>query len=516
MKGYKRRGRIAVTQCALLGFGLASSAVFGSDLDAAPAEAGDVGNGIKLSGYVRTWASFNLQDPPETAANDRGDLSMLRTAVSLNADAKTGPLQWKAIGRVDREYRTRYLQRLENQNKATLPGGPGSDILSLYNQGELREFYVDVNPTDRLQLRIGKQQVVWGETDFFHLTDLMQGFDFRWRSFLERDNDELRKPLIMLNAKLDVPEANGALQVVVRPGVDRDRDIGNTFDLSGGRWALQPNKGVDFLAPGALNYNYRHPNGNTKDVTGGARWTGLAGPVNYSVSYLKTFNPNPVVNSAFVPYKVAPTGALGDFIYPKIDVFGASVSGEVAPLDAVLSSEVAYQRNVPYNVGSNFFGGALPGFGGIKTKDVVVASLRFDKQLRLMQYLGTSQASFFSAQLFDTWIQNFNRADDLVELAGFGAPVKKHTTMLTGYIVLNYKNSTVNPQLAVGADVSNGDAFMIPSVEFKWGNNWRLVAEADLFFPSHQKQPGQIETAAHPLAGFAHNDQLMLRLTYQF
>jgi hypothetical protein len=441
---------------------------------------------------------------------------MLRGALSLNVDAKTGPLQWKAVGRIDREYRTRYLERLETQNRNNLAGGPGSRILDLYDKAELREFYVDYSPTDRLQFRLGKQQVVWGETDFFHLTDLLQGFDFRWRSFLERENDEVRKPLILLNSKLDVPELNGALQVVLRPGLDRNRDIGNTFDLSGGRWALQPNKGVDFLAPGALNYDYHHPDGDADDVTGGVRWTGLAGPVNYALSYLKTFNPNPVVNSAFAPYKVKPSGKLGDFIYPKIDVFGGSVSGEVPQIDAVLSAEAAFQRDVPYNVGSAFLGGALPGFGGIKTKDVIVTSLRFDKQLRLMEALGTNQASFFSVQLFDTWIQRFKRAEDLIELAGFGAPVRKHTTILSGFLVLNYANSTINPQLAFASDVSNGDAFLIPSVEFKWGNNWRLLAEADLFFPKHQKRPGQIETAAHPLAGFAHNNQLMLRLTYQF
>jgi hypothetical protein len=501
-------------QAISMGLVMACGGAFAADNEAAPIADSD--NSFRLGGYVRSWASFNMQNQPETTQNDRGSLSMLRSSLSLNADAQTGPFQWKAIGRLDREYKTNYLQHLEDRNKAYLAGGPGSSIMSLYNQGELRELYFDVSPTDRLHLRVGKQQVVWGETDFFHTTDLIHGFDFRWRSFIERDNDEIRKPLILLNAKLDVPEANGTLQVIVRPGLDRDRDIGNTYDLSGGRWASQPNKGVDYLSPAALNMNYRHPDGNTKDTTGGVRWTGISGPVNYSLSYLKTYNPNPVVNSVFAPYKQTPTGTLGDFIHPKIDVYGMSVSGDVPAIDAVVSAEVAYQRDVPYNVGTNFFFGALPGFGGIKTKNVVVSALRLDKQLRLMEMLGTNQPSFFSIQLFDTWIRNYNRADDLVELAGFGAPVREHTTMLTGFITLNYNHSKINPGLAFGADVTNGDAFLIPSVEFQWGNNWRLVAEADLFFPRNQKNPGQVETSAHPLGGFAHNNQLLLRLTYQF
>lgn len=474
-------------------------------------------NSFQLGGYVREWASANLQNVPETPQNDRGDISMLRSSVLLDANAKLGMFKWKAIGRVDREYKTNYLTRLEGANRKNSPGGPGSNIMDLYNQGELRELYVDFNPVDRVNLRIGKQQVVWGETDFYHLTDLIHGFDFRWRSFLEVDNDELRKPLILLNGKIAIPEANGNLQIVVRPGLDRDKDIGNTFDLSGGRWALQPFKGTDFLAPGFLTMNYRHPDGNAKNVTGGARWSGsLPGSVNYSLSYLKTFNPNPVVNSAFVPYKEKPVGVAGDFIYPKIDLFGASVSGEIAAIDAVVGAEFAYQRNVPYNVGSNFFNGALPGFGGITKKNVLVTSVRMDKQLRLQPYLGTNQASFFSLQLFDTWIRDYKTSDDLVALAGWGAAPKEHTTVVSGFITLNYANSTINPGLAFGADLSSGDAFLIPSVEFAMGNNWRLRAEADIFIPKNQKRPSQIEQSSYPLGNFANNDQLLVRLTYQF
>lgn len=473
-------------------------------------------SGLRLGGYARSWVSFNLQSPAETAENDRGDVSMLRGALSLNADLKTGPLQWKAIARADREYKTKYLQRLEAANQAGgLAGGPGSDIMSLYNRAELREFYVDMQPTDKIRLRLGKQQVVWGETDFFHATDLIHGYDYRWRSFLERDNDELRKPLILLNAQMEIPELGGSLQAIVRPGWDRGQDIGITYDLSGGRWALQPNKTVDFLAPKGLNYDYHHPDGDINKVTGGFKWSGT-GSVNYALSYLKAFSPNPVANSAFSPYKKTPSGVLGDFIYPQFDVYGGSLSKEVDAMDAIVSVEVAYQKGLPFNVGTNFFAGALPGFGGITLKNVVVSTLRLDKQLRLQTYLGTNTPSFFSIQLFDTWIQNFKQADDLVDLVGFGAPVKRHTTLLTGFITFSHLHSSINSQLAFGADLSNGDAFLLPSVEFSLGDRWRLLAEADLFFPRHAKQPGQVEMAAHPLGGFAHNNQLLLRLTYQF
>jgi hypothetical protein len=238
--------------------------------------------------------------------------------------------------------------------------------------------------------------------------------------------------------------------------------------------------------------------------------------VNYSLSYLRTFNPNPVVNSVFAPYKGTPTGKLGDLVFPEINVFGMSASGNINKIDAVVSAEVAYQDGVAYNVGSNFFGGTLPGFNGIKQENVVVSSLRFDKQLRLSSHLKTNQPTFFSVQLFNTWITGFKSSDDLVDLVGYGAPSKRLTSYLTGFFTLNYYHSKVNPGLAFGVDLGTGDAFLIPSVELQRGNHWRFVVEADLFCPQNQKQPGQIESQTRFLGYYAHNDQLVFRPTFQF
>lgn len=477
---------------------------------------------FKLGGYVRGWASFNLQDPPETTQNDRGDLSMLRGSVLLDADAKLGAgAKLKAIARFDSEMQTDYMKRLSN-----LSAGD-RNLMEQYNNADMRELYVDFPAGDRVNFRLGKQQVVWGETDFFRALDVVHGFDYRWRSFLEVENEELRKPLILGNMRVQVPEANGSLQVIVRPGWDRGKDIGNTYDLSGGRWANQPNKGVNFFGPSGVpgmnltNYDYNHPDGNIKDPTGGFRWAGEAAKLNYSFAYMKTFNNDPVVNpSALIggtPYKVAPQGLLGDFIYPKIDVFGGTASGYVEALDAVLSTEVVYNKDVPFNYGSNFLGGALPGFAGVKLKNTLQTMFRIDKQLNLSKLIGTSRPSFFSVQLFNTRVLDFNEQDDIVFLAGYGAPRQRDSAMLTMILAMNYDNDRINPAIAAGWDASYGGGFLIPSVEFVMGDKWRLKAEANLFYSGgRNKQPGQVETSTGLMGYFANNNQLLFRLTRQF
>ncbi len=474
------------------------------------APAGEAG-GIKFSfgGYIREHISLNLQDVPETKQNDRWDLSMARSTLQVEGDVIKDDIRLHAIGRVVGEMKTDYLKRLENL------GAAGGDLMRKYNVSDIRELYLEFSPLPRTQVRLGKQQIVWGETDFFQAMDIVQGFDFTWRTFLEGENEDYRKPLVMGSAIVQVPELHGALHLFLRPGLDRTRDIGNTYDTFGGRWANQPNKGFDFTP--LVPYNFHHPDGNVDNPTWGIRWAGSAGPVNFSTTYLRTFGPNPVVNSAFNPHDTAGTlGPLGEFIYPRVDMFGLTASTASDFVDAVFSTELTYTKGQFYNVGTNFLGGALPGFGGIIKKDTVRAMLRMDKQLKTMSLLGTSQASFFSIQVFDTWIPNFDQKDDIVDTAGYGGAKKEHSGIATAVFGLNYMNSRLNPQIAGGIDLSYGGGFFIPSVELAFGDKWRLKAEADLFFAKASKQAGQIENSTHLMGYFQSNDQLSIRLSRYF
>ncbi|NMG74724.1 DUF1302 family protein [Aromatoleum diolicum] len=483
---------------------------------------GESENFFRLGGYVRGWSAFNLQDIPETEANDRGKLSMLRGSLLLDADARTGPIKWKAVGRLDREYKTDYLKDLEDLRKTNgTTGGDASSILDNYNQSELREFWGEFKVGERATFRLGKQQIVWGESDFFHAMDVVHGYDLSWRLFFEGENEEWRKPLWLASMKLDVPEADGELHAYVRPGLDRCKDIGNTYDIQGGRWFFQPYRGFDLTAVTTLDCD--HPEGDKDDVTGGIRWSGLAGPLNYSLAYIKTFAADPVANSVFAPYKQAPDGPLFDLIHPMIDVLGATVSGYSAPLDAVLSAEIAYTIDQPYNVGT----GALTapargaaaglGLGGIRNKDTVTTMLRADKNLHFERLLGTNRPSFSSVQLFDTWVKDFRKSDDLVRLFAYGSPLSEHNTILTAFTVLNYRGDTINPGFAIGFDLTHGGGFAIPSLDLALGDNWRAKIEADLFWNS-----GSTKTLFDPdpkvqLFGyFARNNQLTFRLTRQF
>lgn len=510
---------------------LAASAALGfASIAPAQAAADAAGAGdfnFALSGYARAWISFNLEDQPELKAvgkKSKWDVSMLRGSILLDADASYAGLKFKAITRLDREYKTNYLEDLEDlRTGPVVDTSGGKSITDNYNNFDFRELWVEAPIGDRTTVKFGRQQLVWGESDFFQALDLVHGYDFSWRLFFEGENEEWRKPLILLSTKIRVPEYDGLVAAFIRPGLDRCEDIGNTYDIAGGRWFFQPYRGFDLTQ--VTDKNCNHKSGDYGDVTGGIRWQAEAFGVNYSIAYVKTFAADPVANSDNNPFKGEGTTPVGsnnfkvfDRIHPKIDVIGVTLSGYSDTLDSVLSTEVAYIIDQPYNVGSgSFVGTGGVGLEGIKEKDALRVMLRADKNLNFQDLLGTTRPSFSSIQLFNTTVLNFKSSDDLVRLFAYGSKLEENNTIFTAFTVLNYRNDEINPGFAIGWDLSNGGGFAIPSVAFTLSDEWVGKVEADIFWADGRSNKRQFSNDRSQLFGYFNKaSQLTFRLTRQF
>ena len=512
---------------------------------------------FNYSGYLRSTIAVSLQDQDETAADDKWRMTQAELTLNLDFDIKTGPLNWKVITRFDKEEQTDYLDDIqERMDSVGLNGNySGSspqrgDFMDQYETTDevfdwLREIYFDVNLfDDRLLLRVGRQQLVWGESDFFQAMDVVSGYDYRGRLFYE-NNEEWRKPLMLFNFNVDLYELGGSLNFYIRPGWDREEDMGSSYNIEGGRWIPHPYRGVDFTQF-TDSYNEGHKSGDWDDMTYGIRWNGSWGSIGYSFAYLKTFNPAPVVNPNELrgsfgidvtegPAQIyggqAPNASiLGDWMYPEIDVYGFTINGFNSAMDATLSAEIAYIPNKPYNYG--YLSSDLPGWEGVKEKDTINIMLRIDKEFKWMEALGTHRPSLSSIQLFDTWILAHDDDDELVEFASFGAPKKEHQAYLTLFTLLNFYRDTINPSFVIGTDLSRGGGFAIPAVEFVWGDDWRLKVEADLWWNDGDVKKvcdancvsngegsallGKRENSAGFMDWFAEDNQLVFKLSRQF
>lgn len=494
---------------------------------------------LHIDGYLReelSWNTRNWADTPDY--DDQWKLSMARTTARLNIDWKATPdvsvvAKLRAVG----EFKTGFLNHLESMGAHNYHSGARGNIMKLYNRNDIgdvvRELYVDFPLGERTRMRFGKQQIAWGETDFFAANDLVHGFDYTWRSFLEPANEELRKTHIMFKVNVDVPELDGGVEMFLRPGWDRKEDIGNEIDIYGGRWSGHPYAGVDFrnIDP----YDFDNKEGDYRDTTGGIRWSGLAGDINYSLSYLKTFWPNPIMNgtSKFngIPGtspvetegRADTTGLFGNIIYPMVDVFGFTASGYGEWADAVFSTEVAYVKDLPYQIfqmpPSFASQNVEPGFDGFTRKDVLTWMLRMDKNIAAtQQFLGSEKPMFFSVQLFDKWVQNYDRDDRLLNMPGWGARTKEHSFLLTGIFSLSYDNGRLKPELVVGKDLTYGGGFAVPSLTMELTKDLRWKVEYDAFWSDKKRDLTDCATCEEtPFFGVFHRrDQLYSSLTYLF
>lgn len=118
--------------------------------------------------------------------NYRYDPSMVRTTLKLNLFKNFGSSQFNISGRAAREVETGYLKDLQkamDQNAA-------SDFFSGRRQSSVNlmddvqrcgtsELWWQTEVTPTTTLKLGKQQVVWGGTDFFQSLDVVHGYDNR-------------------------------------------------------------------------------------------------------------------------------------------------------------------------------------------------------------------------------------------------------------------------------------------------------------------------------------------------
>ncbi len=150
-------------------------AVLGAALSAAPAAALE---SIHVGGYVRHHTALLVAG---------GDYSIIENTLDLTLDQSRGNVAFRVDPYV--------YQR------------PGEEL-----EMGLRQAYVDIY-WDSVDLRVGRQQVIWGKGDGVFITDVVSPKDLR--RFLLPDFEEIRTGIDAV--KLDYYRGSGTLEVVWAP-----------------------------------------------------------------------------------------------------------------------------------------------------------------------------------------------------------------------------------------------------------------------------------------------------------
>ncbi len=259
---------------------------------------------VTIQGNIRFEVAHHIYSPSE--------FTKIKNQLSLTARGELSPaLRYRISGRT--YYDAAYDIGHYYSDSAT------SDQRT---ETELRDTYVDYS-TGAWDLRVGKQQVVWGEAVGVFVADVVNAKDMR--EFLLPDFDNIRIPEWGTN--LEYTHNNLHSEFIFLPGIE--------FDKLGVR-------GSEFAFPLPLApdtpYTYhdaKEPKDGFENSKLGSRFNYLWEGFDMSVFYLHSWTHTPVL------YRTI-NGSRYDFDpqYKRLDTWGAAVSKEIH--DIVLKSDFVY------------------------------------------------------------------------------------------------------------------------------------------------------------------------------
>ncbi len=157
--------------------------VLGGFEDAGPARKAEVPrepvkpSAVDLNGSVAVSAVSNIHQHQSAQGTDYSGLSRLRFTLDLNLDAKFSK-SWDATVRGRGFYDGAYSIRGRGEYTDQV-------ISSLESEAELREAFIRGKVLPSLDLKLGRQIVVWGKSDNLRVTDVLNPLDNREPGMVE-------------------------------------------------------------------------------------------------------------------------------------------------------------------------------------------------------------------------------------------------------------------------------------------------------------------------------------------
>jgi hypothetical protein len=361
--------------------------------------------------------------------------------------------------------------------------------------------------TDRIDLRLGKQQVVWGTADGVRILDIVNPLDYR--EWTLKDYIDTRIPLWMINAEGQILE-NGQLQLLLIPDYQA-----NYYPPSGAPFTLRTVRlgaeGMQALTAARVTTATidEKPANNLKNTKIGLRWRNIieGHAFEYTLNYLNTYS---FASSAYTAMRGAiipgvgwvPTAFTLTRRAERINVFGGSFSktiteGIMVPGLAkgwTLRGELAYITGDAMNYGTD------ASIVGTVDTDQINYMLGFDKS-----FFTNWQFSFQFIQMWAKAREEYNQARYTLLNGATRGPLDKVETMLTLMLATDFMHEKLKPSILILYGDDN-DWRISPKVSYEINDQWLVTLGLHFFEGKEQSLSGQ----------FDKNDQMFLELKYTF
>jgi len=430
---------------------LALAAPAGADEAEPPAWA----KALRLRGRLAEEFAYRLHDP--------GDVSKLKTlgwldgkyAFSESVAVRAGVRSWyDAVF----EATDRYPANVERDQKTDL---------------SLREALLIVGLGD-LDVRLGRQQIVWGEAISTFVTDVVNPKDFR--EFVLPDFSELRIPIWALDATYRLAEGV-SVEGVWTPDTRTNK---------------LPKQGAEFQFA-RFPYRFRNPVVRLPDDAdefslarseGGVRLSVLRQGWDVALIYYDEADKSPVLFQRRVAQPPGPEVVVLDPQHPRLHIIGATLAKSFEPV--VMRAEAALTLGKRYETANPLDP------DGVVRRDT-------------LDWLVGVDYTFF--ETVDTALQLSQKvlmgsATNLTR-AGVAAQV---TTSVTLRVTTGFFDNTLNPTVLFVAGVNRGDFRLSPRIDYLVSGAVTLSVGADLFEGPHRTLYGQ----------FDRNDRVTFTTTWRF
>jgi hypothetical protein len=358
----------------------------------------------------------DAQGSPTNHGGNRGDLSMSRFTLQVEADWQ--PHRIFGAHLVVRAARSVTVP-LDEDAQVPVSGYKGSSDRAkdrrrdwvrdnYYDEIDIRELYVDIQPHPILNIRLGRQLVAWGESGNSRLLDVINPVDATWHFGGFESFEDQRIPLWMLRTTVEIPQLDGGLDVVwipMLPFVERPEDTVTTPLTFVGAWGLPmpPRQRDESVTPNKIyRKKMRIPHEFGEDSRVGLRWKGNAGPhVNYSLMYYWGHQVSPPI-PAFYDTITGQDGLDVYLDFPRQHIAGFSIEGQIPyPLATMLKLEATIEPDRTYPV---YSAGAKE---MIDTGDPDVFRVAFDRKRKTVVNYGLTLQQPF-------WVRPLNREEPFV------------------------------------------------------------------------------------------------------
>lgn len=469
------------------------------------ASAIEYGN-FAISGWVRNQIAYNVGHANPNNAffgdDERVNLKMFNTAVQLKPQYKFtdnvsvfARLLGATMGGVD----TNYPEDVDH-----FPKSYDGDLLLTGDDWEIgaKEVYLDLD-SQYAWLRLGKQQVSWGQSDGLRLLDIINPLDKTWHGISLNEPyldafDNLRESLWMARLTLKSPwETDNLndvqLELIWMPGEDIGAEwVGHINPVHGSPYNFEP----DVFSTTDIK-----PNGEEFGVRLMGKYRGLE----WSLNYFRHYEDDglyevvggwgPDFNSdGFGDLPVAET------VHPRMDSYGFSMT-----YDDALNTKCVYRleflfQDRPYEHLAT---------ADIERRRTIKTLLGIDRPT-FVPFLNPNRTISFGFQAFVTQVVEGGDMKD-AGLTLNGSHPNENTTMFSLGANTGYMQDRINPSILWIYDPGRQGNYLQVGTEFRFTDNILWYVGATLY-------DGKSDTnAANDNIGyFAWSDEIQSRITLQF